>query len=51
MFYANMVEYKDFIKDPLEIINDNKLVVRIDNSIYTWQLGVAILSCKFAFGK
>jgi hypothetical protein len=51
MFYANKVEYKDFINNPLEIINDNKLVVRIDNSLYTWQLGAAILACKFAFGK
>ena len=51
MFYANLIEYKDFIKDPLEIINDSKLVMRIDNSLYTWQLGAAILACKFAFGK
>lgn len=51
IFYANKVEYKDFIKDPLGIINDTNLVVRIDNSIYTWQLGAAILACKFAFGK
>jgi hypothetical protein len=27
------------------------LVVRIDNSLYTWQLGAVILACKFAFGK
>ena len=39
------------MKDPLEIINDSKLMVRIDNSLYTWQLGAAILACKFAFGK
>lgn len=51
MFYANMLQYKDFIKDPLQIINDNKLVVRIDNSLYTWQLGATILACKYAFGK
>ena len=51
MFYANMVEYKEFIKDPLEMINDTKLVVRIDNSLYTWQLGATILAIKFAFGK
>lgn len=51
IFYANKVEYRDFIKDPLGIINDTNLLVRIDNSIYTWQLGAAILACKFAFGK
>lgn len=50
MFYANKVEYKDFIKDPLAFINDANLVVRIDNSIYTWQLGAAVLACRFAFG-
>ena len=32
-------------------MNDTKLVVRIDNSLYAWQLGVTILACKFAFGK
>ena len=49
-FYKNKIEYKDFIKDPLTIINDDNLIVRIDNSLYTWQLGVAILVCKYAFG-
>jgi len=38
------------MKDPLTIINDDNLIVRIDNSLYTWQLGVAILVCKYAFG-
>lgn len=51
MFYANKIEYKEFIKDPFGILNDTNLVVRIDNSLYTWQLGAAILACKFAFGK
>jgi len=32
-------------------MNDTKLVVRINNSLYTWQLGATILACKFAFGK
>ena len=51
IFYANKVEYKDFIKDPLAIISDTNLIVRIDNSLYTWQLGAAVLACKFAFGE
>jgi hypothetical protein len=50
IFYANKVEYKEFIKDPLSIINDANLILRIDNSLYTWQLGVAVLACKYAFG-
>jgi hypothetical protein len=50
MFYSNKVEYKEFIKDPLGIINNSNLVVRIDNSLYTWQLGAAVLASKFAFG-
>lgn len=25
--------------------------MRIDNSLYTWQLGAAVLACKFAFGE
>ena len=25
-------------------------MVRIDNSLYTWQLGAAVLAGKFAFG-
>jgi hypothetical protein len=24
--------------------------MRIDNSLYTWQLGATILACKYAFG-
>lgn len=51
IFYANKIEYKDFIKDPLNLINDTNLIVRIDNSLYTWQLGAAVLACKFAFGE
>ena len=27
------------------------MVVKIDDSIYTWQLGIAILTCRFAYGK
>jgi len=38
------------LKDPLGIIEDTNLVVRIDNCIYTWQLGAAIIACKYAFG-
>lgn len=39
------------MKDPLGLINDTNLIVRIDNSLYTWQLGAAVLACKFAFGE
>lgn len=39
------------MKDPLSIINDPNLIVRIDNSLYTWQLGAAVLACKFAYGE
>lgn len=35
----------------MKTIDDSNLVVRIDNSLYTWQLGAVILICKFAFGK
>jgi hypothetical protein len=51
IFYANKIEYKEFIKDPLAVINDANLIVRIDNALYTWQLGAAVLACKFAFGE
>lgn len=27
------------------------MVVKIDDSIYTWQLGIAILTCRFAYGN
>lgn len=50
-FYEHRVQYKDFIKDPSAFINDNNLVVKIDDSIYTWQLGIAILTCRFAYGE
>lgn len=33
------------------LINDANLIVRIDNSLYTWQLGATVLACKFAFGE
>lgn len=33
------------------IISDTNLVVRIDNSLFSWQFGAVILACKFAFGK
>lgn len=51
IFYANKIEYREFIKNPLTIINDTNLIVRIDNSLYTWQLGAAVLACKFAYGE
>jgi hypothetical protein len=31
-------------------MTDSNLVIKIDDSIYTWQLGVAILTCRFAYG-
>ena len=45
------MEYSQFIKDPPGYLNDSNLVVKIDDSIYTWQLGVAILTCRFAYGR
>lgn len=50
-FYDHRVEYNQFIRDPTSIINDGNLVVKIDDSIYTWQLGITILTCRFAFGR
>lgn len=26
-------------------------MVKIDDSIYTWQLGITILTCRFAYGR
>ena len=51
IFYENRVEYTAFIKDPLAYINDSNLVMKIDDSIYTYQLGISILTCRFAYGK
>ena len=45
------MDYKKFIKDPNGILSDSNLVVKIDDSIYTWQLGLAILTCRFAYGQ
>lgn len=39
------------MKDPLAILDNANLIVRIDNSFYSWQLGVAVLACKFAYGE
>ena len=39
------------MKDPLAILSDTNLIVRIDNSFYSWQLGAAVLACKFAYGE
>lgn len=50
-FYDNRVEYSQFIKDPPGYINDSNLVVKIDDSFYTWQLGITILTCRFAYGR
>jgi hypothetical protein len=27
------------------------LIVKIDDSLYTWELGIAILTCRLAYGK
>lgn len=50
-FYENRVEYSAFIKDPPTYLNDGNLVVKIDDSIYTWQLGLTIITCRYAYGK
>ena len=51
IFHSKQVKYKDFIKDPLTILANQDLVVKIDESIYTWDLGLAIITSKLAFGK
>ena len=51
MFYENRVEYSSFIKDPPTYINDSNLVMKLDESIYTFQLGITILTCRYAYGK
>lgn len=50
-FYDHRVEYSQFIKDPPGYINDSNLVVKIDDSLYTWQLGITILTCRLAYGR
>jgi hypothetical protein len=39
------------MKDPQALLNDTNLVIKIDDAIYTWQLGIAILTCRLAYGK
>ncbi len=51
IFYENRVDYKTFQKDPQLILNDSNLLIKIDDAIYTYQLGMCILTCRLAFGR
>ena len=32
-------------------MDNSNLVMKLDESIYTWQLGITILTCRYAYGK
>lgn len=51
IFHSKQVKYADFIKDPLAILSHPDLVVKIDQSIYAWEIGLPIIISKLAFGK
>lgn len=51
IFYKNQIKYKQFLQDPLAYLSNQDLVVKIDDSIYAWEIGLAIITCKMAFGK
>lgn len=51
IFESKKVTYEEFIKDPLKILNDKSLLVRIKDELFEWEYAGAILMCKLAFNK
>jgi hypothetical protein len=51
IFHSKQLKYKDFLKDPVAYLANQDLVVKIDESIYSWDLGLAIITSRLAFGK
>jgi hypothetical protein len=51
IFESKKVTYEEFIKDPLKILSDKSLLVRIKDELFEWEYAGAILMCKLAFNK
>lgn len=50
-FHKKQLKYQDFLKDPLAMLDNQDLVVKFNQSIYTWDIGIAIITSKLCFGK
>jgi hypothetical protein len=35
-FYKKRIPYQEFIKDPPKYLSDSELIMKIDDSLYTW---------------
>lgn len=46
-----IVSYQKFIQNPLEIINNKNLIVKIDKRYYPFTIAASILLCHFVYGQ
>ena len=51
LFSAGKVSVESFQEDPLKIINDKRLLVRVNDTLYSWNLIAPMLFSMLAFRK
>ena len=51
IFYTHLISKEEFFKDPWKILNNQDLVVRHGDNLYTWKAAAPLLISLSAFGE
>jgi len=51
IFYKYLIQKEDFYKDPWKLLNNTNLVVRYEDSLYTWKAAAPLLISILAYGE